>query len=579
MAEAFVTSNAVGTLIVEYLVKPVERRLRYLFRFNKIVEELQVQEKILTNEQTRVKEDVQEAKLQPQTQEIEEYVEDWLTNAENALKDVQSLECRIRENKRCFHWCPNWSWRYQLSKMLEQKTLAISKLVESSKFDRVGHRAALPGIEFFESEGYLVSKSTTSAFNEIMEALNGDEVNMIGVWGMGGLGKTTLVTEVGNKAKSLQLFQKVIKVVVSQTPIIDNIQHKIADFLNLELKKTTQEGKAEELWLRLKNEEKVLIILDDMWNELNLKEIGIPIGENHKGCTIILTTRHIKVCDYMKSQVTVSLNVLDKDEAWTLFRMNGSLNNASPDIIDVANEVAKECGGLPIAIITLARALRSKDLNGWELARDKLKTSRLMDIENVPKEAQKNAYLCLEVSYDNLGSKTTKRCFLLCALYPEDYSIDVEDLVRYAWGLRLYQNAGSIQEVRREVFEAINNLEDSCLLLEDDQERSRYIKVHDVVRDVAMWIASKEDNGFVTQPGVGLENESSKQKLQILLLDNYGSKTPIDCFEGMPELKVLSLRRASGLNVSFFSLSALKSLKNLRALQLEGFEQLRASQP
>ncbi|XWS10820.1 hypothetical protein CRYUN_Cryun38cG0030800 [Craigia yunnanensis] len=469
MAEAFVTStatNAVGTLIVDYLVKPVERRLCYLFRLNKIVKELQVQEKNLTNQQARVQEDVRKAKLQPQTQVIEKSVEDWLTDVENALKDVQSLECRIKENKGCFRWCPNWRWRYQLSKKIEQKTLDISKLVESSKFGRVGQPAALPGIEFFEPEGYQASKSSTSAFNEIMEALKDDEVNMIG---------------------------------------------------------TTREGKAEELWLRLKNEEKVLIILDDMWNELNLKEIGIPFGENHKGCTIILTTRDIKVCNYMKSQVTVSLNVLDKDEAWTLFKMNASLDNASPDIIDVAKEVAKECDGLPIAIVTLARALRSKDLNGWELARDKLKASRLMAIENIPEEVEKNAYLCLETSYDHLRSETTRRCLLLCALYPEDYSIDVEDLVRYAWGLRLYQNAGSIHEVRREVFEAINNLKDSCLL-EDDQEsnnQERYIKVHDVVRDVAMWIASKEDNGLVTQPGVGLENESSKQKLEILLLDNY----------------------------------------------------------
>ena len=64
----------------------------------------------------------------------------------------------------------------------------------------------------------------------------------------------------------------------------------------------------------------------------------------------------------------------------------------------------------------------------------------------------------------------TRRCLLLCALYPEDYSIDVEDLVRYAWGLRLYPEAGSIEKVRMEVFEAINNLKDSCLLLEDHQE-------------------------------------------------------------------------------------------------------------
>ncbi|XVE53005.1 hypothetical protein DITRI_Ditri02bG0170000 [Diplodiscus trichospermus] len=571
MADAFFL-DAVGTLLVKYAVEPVERRVRYLFRLNKIVEELHEQEKNLTKEQTRVREDVEEAKRHTQTHVIEKNVEDWLREAETVLNDVQSLEHRVKENKKCFPWCPNWCCRYQLSKKIEQKTLAIRKLIGSSNFDRVGHRAELPDIEF-SSEGYLVSKSATDAFNKIMEALKEEGVNMIGVWGMGGVGKTILVTKVGKEAKSLQLFNPVIKVVVSQATDIGKIQHKIADCLDLKFRKTTEEGKAAELCLHLEKKEKVLIILDDMWNELDLKKIGILFSEKRKGCKIIFTTRHKQVCNYMKSQVTVPLDVLDKDEAWTLFKMNASLENASPDIINVAKEVAKECGGLPIAIVTLAKALRSKDLNDWQLALRKLEESRLTDIDDVQDEADKNVYFCLKTSYDHLRSKMTRKCFLLCALYPEDYLIDVEDLVRHAWGLMLYPNADSIDNVRSEVLAAINFLKDSCLLLEADGKR--YVKVHDVTRDVALWIASKEDNGLViTKSRVGAENENSKQKLEILLVDNYDSKAPIGFFDGMPELKVLSLRTASALEDGFLSLNAIKSLPNLRALQLKDFWQL-----
>ncbi|XVF18470.1 hypothetical protein REPUB_Repub11eG0024200 [Reevesia pubescens] len=158
--------------------------------------------------------------------------------------------------------------------------------------------------------------------------------------------------------------------------------------------------------------------------------------------------------------------------------MNASLDyNTSADIIKVAEDVAKECKGLPIALVTLAKALMKKSLIEWKLARDKLKSSRLIDIENVSDEVEKNAYLSLEMSYNHLQRETTKRCFLLCALYPEDYSIDVEDLVRYAWGLRLYQNADSIEQVRSEVVVAIDCLKNSCLLLEDelleDEERCK----------------------------------------------------------------------------------------------------------
>ncbi|XVF77056.1 hypothetical protein PTKIN_Ptkin14bG0009300 [Pterospermum kingtungense] len=137
-----------------------------------------------------------------------------------------------------------------------------------------------------------------------------------------------------------------------------------------------------------------------------------------------------------------------------------------------------------------------------------------MEIGNIDEE-EKNAYMCLKTSYEHLKTDTTKKLFLLCAVYPEDYSIDPEELVRSAWGLNIYANATLIQEVRVDVLAAIKNLKDSCLLLEDIQDS--YIMMHDVVRDVARWIASKGDNGLVTNLGVGLQNEISKQKLEILV--------------------------------------------------------------
>ncbi|KAK8691589.1 hypothetical protein V6N13_075093 [Hibiscus sabdariffa] len=150
-------SNAVGTLMVDYLVKPIERRIRYIFRFPKLVRDFRQQQNNLNREQSRVNEDVNEAKLQIQTQVIEDYVNEWLIDAENSLKDAQHLNSRIEEHKRCLHWCPNWSWRYRLSKEIEKKTEYISDLVEGSHFERIGHRAVLPGLELLPSEGIVAS--------------------------------------------------------------------------------------------------------------------------------------------------------------------------------------------------------------------------------------------------------------------------------------------------------------------------------------------------------------------------------------------------------------------------------------
>ncbi|XP_040972479.1 putative disease resistance protein At5g05400 [Gossypium hirsutum] len=585
-------SNAVGTLMVDYLVKPIERRLRYLFRFHKLIEDLHQQQKNLNREQTRVEEDVKEAKLQIQTQVIEDYVDEWLTNVENALKDVQNLDSRVGENKRCFRLCPNWCWRYQLGKEIEKKTVYISKLVEDSHFERIGHRAELPGLQFFTSKDILASKSSTAAFNKIMEALKDDEVNMIGVWGMGGVGKTTLVKEVGKKTKELGCFRKVIEVVVSQKSIIENIQDKIADFLDLKFEKKTKEGRAGELWLRLENEEKVLIILDDMWNKVHLKDIGIPLNENGKGCKIILTTRLLKVCESMECQVFVPIDVLDDDEAWTLFRMKANLNErVSRDILEEAEKVAKECKGLPVAIVTLATALEStKTRKGWEVARKKLESSRLVEIGNIGEE-EKNAYLCIKMSYEHLKKETNQKCFLLCALYPEDHSINVEDLVRYAWCLELFGKADSIEEVRIQVLGAIDYLKDSSLLLKDgDGDGARNVKLHDIVRDVALWIASEEKSDFMIKSRLELLNKNSESSKAISLLDNEEKKFPGKlmhskleilllkncdiqgtCFLAMRELKVLNLTVAYD-SERIISLYALTFLPKLRALHLENFK-------
>ncbi|TYG82003.1 hypothetical protein ES288_D01G051600v1 [Gossypium darwinii] len=420
-----------------------------------------------------------------------------------------------------------------------------------------------------------------------MEALKDDKVNMIGVWGMGGVGKTTLVKEVGKKTKDLGCFRKVIEVVVSQKSIIENIQDKIADFLDLEFKKKTKEGRAGELWLRLENEEKVLIILDDMWNEVHLKEIGIPLNENGKGCKIILTTRLMKVCDSMECQVIIPVDVLDSDEAWGLFRKKANLNErVSRDILEEAEKVAEECKGLPVAIVTLAAALKKTETReGWKVARKKLESSRLVEIGNIGEE-ERNAYLCIKMSYENLKKETTKRCFLWCGLYPEDHSIEVEDLVRYAWCLELFGKADSIGEVRIQVLEAIDYLKDSCLLFEDGDGR-RYVKLHDIIRDIALWIASEENSGFMIKSRLELLNKSSESckaislldsekknlpdrlalsKLEILLLKNCDIQGI--CFLGMRELKVLSLISSTGV----ISLYALSSLQKLRALHLENFK-------
>ncbi|XP_017977500.1 PREDICTED: probable disease resistance protein At4g27220 isoform X2 [Theobroma cacao] len=589
MATELVTSVATGVaenLVEQYVVSPALSNLRHVFCFQSVVEEFKEQKQKFSSAQARLQNYVNEAKRK--ILDIEQDVTDWLQEADKVQKEVENLENEIQENKTCLTWCPNWSCRYRLSKKIAEKTLRMAKLVETtSKFDpsRIGHRATLPNIEFLSSKDFMPSKSSKSVLNQIWEVLKNDTVNVIGVHGMGGVGKTTLVKQVGKKAEEVKLFDKVVMTTVSQNPNIDKIQDEIADRLDLEFDKKSEHGKAQQLWRGLKHVEKILIIVDDLWEYIDLTGIGIPVGEHHTGCKILLTTRLRQVCSYMSCQRMIDLEVLEEDEAWELFQKNAGLTKDSEGtcLHDVAREVARECRGLPLAIVTIGRALKHKTLDAWTVANKRLKDCRHSDNPDF----YEDIYRRLKISYDFLKGENIQSCFLLCSLFPEDYDISIEDLTRFGFGQGLFHVASSIDDARTEMRAKLEDLQSSGLLL--DSGKPKCVKMHDVVRDFAHWIMSKGEKVFMVKAGRGLKEWPRSEsfecftaislinnkierlpdglecpKLETLLLSGDGStKVSSAFFEGMKALKVLTLESV------LLSLEGLQVLTNLRTLRLE----------
>ncbi|XWS11164.1 hypothetical protein CRYUN_Cryun38cG0060200 [Craigia yunnanensis] len=125
------------------------------------------------------------------------------------------------------------------------------------------------------------------------------------------------------------------------------------------------------------------------------------------------------------------------------FRMKAGLSeDTCPKIKEVAYKISKECLGLPMVIITLGSALRGKsNLDEWKDALKELQNSKEVD----------PVYRCLKLSFELLQSNDTRQCFLLCSLFPQYYGFDVEDLVRYAFGLKLFQDALTIEATRTRI--------------------------------------------------------------------------------------------------------------------------------
>lgn len=88
------------------------------------------------------------------------------------------------------------------------------------------------------------------------------------------------------------LFDMFVMTTVKKKPDLRRIQGELGNMLGMQLQEKTLEGRATCLCNRIKMEEKILIILNDLWGAINLGKIGIPFGNDQKGCKILLVSSH-----------------------------------------------------------------------------------------------------------------------------------------------------------------------------------------------------------------------------------------------------------------------------------------------
>ncbi|RVW17212.1 putative disease resistance protein [Vitis vinifera] len=574
---------SVAAKVADYLVGPIIRPLGFLVNYRHNITDLNKQIERLDLARDRLQIPVDEANRQGD--EIFRDVQEWLTYAEGIIQRRDDFnEDERKASKSCFYL----KSRYQLSKQAKnQAGDIVLKIQQADNFgDRVSYRrppSPSPFISSASFKDYEAFKSRESTFNQIMEALRNEDMRMIGVWGMGGVGKTTLVKQVAQQTEEDKLFHKVVMALnISQTPNIAEIQGKIARMLGLKFE--AEEDRAGRLRQRLKRAEKILVILDDIWGKLELGEIGIPYGDDHKGCKLLLTSRERQVLDTdMRTQKEFYVRHLNEEEAWSLF---------------------KRTAGDSVEQLELRRIAVHNAL-------DELRRAAPTNIRGVTE----GVYSCLELSYNHLEGDEVKSLFLLCALLG-DGDISMDRLLQHAMGLNLFEGFYSWTKATNRLITLVQNLKASSLLLEgEDADNHRYsslcfdenentlVRMHDVVRDVARSIASKDPHRFVVREAVGSQEAVELRewqrtdecrnctrislicrnmdelpqglvcpKLEFFLLNSSNDdaylKIPDAFFQDTKQLRILDLSEVS-LTPSPSSLGFLSNLQTLRLNQCE----------
>ncbi|XP_039130834.1 disease resistance protein RPS2-like [Dioscorea cayenensis subsp. rotundata] len=171
---------------------------------------------------------------------------------------------------------------------------------------------------------------------------------------------------------------------------------------------------------------------------------------------VVFTTCTEKVCAFMEANKKIKMECLGPDVSWLLFKEKaGEEFIASDNLIQQhAKDIVRECAGLPLTLVTVEKAMRTKmTAQEWEYVASMVRKSKYQSIP------------------------------------------DTNDLIECWMGHGLLDDFDDLNEAYNKGGIIIGNLKEACLLESVApsswyDEYKSYVKLHDVIRDLALWITS-----------------------------------------------------------------------------------------
>ncbi|KAJ0028591.1 hypothetical protein Pint_36255 [Pistacia integerrima] len=371
--------------------------------------------------------------------------------------------------------------------------------------------------QFLREPVLYAKKSIKTTVRKIFSHINNVRTTQIAVIGTGGIGKTTVLKALINFPNTKHVFDLVILVTVSRYWSTRKVQNEVLRQLSLCREYSETDYQVAEKLLKVLKGKKFLLLLDDVWEQIDLEAVGIPGPSLENGCKIVIASRKIDACHDMNLFKVVEVKSISWKEARELFYEQVSTSIPLSDIKSFAETIVKGCGGLPLLIIVTGRALGGKnDVSVWKDASKKFslpKTSRECQIEDLLQ--------LLKFSFDQLSDNDVKSCFLHCALFPEDQEVNIYKFIEYCIQEGLI--TGAQADAHKRGHYIVDVLVHASLL--QVTEGGDSIKMHDLIRDLALGILSSmpKDSQFLLR-SEGIQNLLSAYSGSVELL-NAGSSS------------------------------------------------------
>ncbi|XP_062083900.1 putative disease resistance protein At1g50180 [Humulus lupulus] len=337
---------------------------------------------------------------------------------------------------------------------------------------------------------------------------------VISVYGMGGLGKTTLARKVYQHPQVRTHFDCYAWASISQQcntrEVLEGILFAFTS-TNKERREEIRTTSDVELAKQLhdfQKQKKCLVLLDDIWTTKtwDLLKHAFPQGDTDS--KILLTTRNKDVALHVDQGGFIhEPHFLSDKESWELFQKKYSCAGMDPSNLDsddnerkkeLAVEMLKKCAGLPLAIIVLAGLLSKKHtIYEWEQMKRNI-VRCIGQGEQHDDSKYRSVWGVLGLSYIELPCHL-KPCFLYLSRYPEDAVIRVKTscLVLIAEGF-ISLRGSCMETMEDEAYDCLSELVERSMIQVKEMSSTGKIKsfcIHDLMRDLC--VSKARDENFL----------------------------------------------------------------------------------
>ncbi|CAI0421216.1 unnamed protein product [Linum tenue] len=361
----------------------------------------------------------------------------------------------------------------------------------------------LMGSYKIETDELIGIESRVKEVRDLLD-LDGERLKMVGIHGMGGIGKTTISKAVYNEVSSRferSCFLEDIRETLLKNDGVVTLQNKIISSI---LRHDSRVGDTSEGIHIIRDKVckyKVFIVLDDVDERFEFEKILGKLQDYFFGSRFIVTTRDKRVLEFLEGCTLFEAKLMSHNDSFKLFGKHAfRMDDPPEENADLCEEFVKIAAGLPLALKVIGSFLFRKEKRIW---REKLEELKERPFSN-------GVHEILKISYNDLTS-TEKEIFLDIACFFIGKS---KELPFYMWtDCKFYPESG------------VNNLIFKSLIKVNE---SNEFEMHDLIKDLGRAIVQAEN---IQQPWKRsriwsndealdmLENGQGNDKVEALRID------------------------------------------------------------